>query len=118
MIVDEPNRVVIQSDEAGGTIHIDHGVSAPPDSEVWAAIRPEKIHISREDPGREHNCLTGIVDEVAYMGDFSIYLVRLESGKIVRVTQPNLSRGNPDRILWEERVYLFWDASSPVVVTK
>ena len=52
------------------------------------------------------------------MGDFSIYLVRLESGKTARVTQPNLSRGNPERITWEERVYLYWDASSAVVVTK
>ena len=29
------------------------------------------------------------VKEIAYMGDLSIYLVQLTSGKIVRVTQPN-----------------------------
>ena len=118
MIVDEPDHVVIHSDEAGIDIFVNHGVSAGPDADVWAAIRPEKVHISREDPAKEQNCVQGIVDEVAYMGDFSTYLVKLESGKVVRITQPNLLRGNPERILWDEKVYLHWDASSPVVVTK
>ncbi len=118
MIIDEPDHVVIHSDEAGMDIFVNHGVSAGPDADVWVAIRPEKMHISREDPAKEQNCVQGIVDEVAYMGDFSTYLVKLESGKIVRITQPNLLRGNPERILWDEKVYLYWDASSPVVVTK
>lgn len=118
MTVDEPDHVVIHSPEAGTDIWVNHGVSAGPDADVWAAIRPEKMHISREDPGKEHNCISGVVDEVAYMGDFSTYLVKLSSGKIVRITQPNLMRGNPERILWDEHVYLYWDASSPVVVTK
>ncbi|MGB5622383.1 MAG: polyamine ABC transporter ATP-binding protein [Gammaproteobacteria bacterium] len=118
MIVDEPDHVVIHSREAGIDVFVNHGVSAGPDADVWAAIRPEKIHISREDPAREQNCVRGIVDEVAYMGDFSTYLVKLETGKIVRITQPNLLRGNPERILWDEPVYIYWDASSPVVVTK
>jgi putrescine transport system ATP-binding protein len=118
LIVDEPDHVVIQSREAGADIFVNHGVSASPDADVWAAIRPEKIHISREDPGQPQNCIAGVVDEVAYMGDFSVYLVKLPTGKTVRITQPNLMRGNPERILWDERVFVYWDASSPVVVTK
>ena len=52
------------------------------------------------------------------MGDMSIYLIRLDSGKVVRVTQPNTFRHADDRITWEERVYLTWHPESPVVVTK
>jgi hypothetical protein len=52
------------------------------------------------------------------MGDMSIYLLRLASGKVVRVTQPNAYRHAEDRITWEEQVYLHWHATSPVVVTK
>ena len=40
------------------------------------------------------------------MGDMSIYRLRLDSGKVVRVTQPNIYRHADDRITWEERVYL------------
>ena len=50
------------------------------------------------------------------MGDLSIYLVRLDSGKKVRVTQPNLVRGSTERLWWEERVHLHWEPSSAVVL--
>jgi hypothetical protein len=52
------------------------------------------------------------------MGDVSVYRIRLDSGKVVRVTQPNVYRHADDNFTWDERVYLRWHASSPVVVTK
>jgi putrescine transport system ATP-binding protein len=58
------------------------------------------------------------VRDIAYMGDLSIYLLRLASGKVVRVTQPNVYRHADERVTWDEQVYLHWDASSPVVVLK
>ncbi len=51
---------------------------------VWAAIRPEKITISRQQPAAapaNENLVRGTVREIAYMGDVSIYLVQLESGQ-------------------------------------
>jgi putrescine transport system ATP-binding protein len=56
---------------------------------------------------------------VAYRGDQSLYLVKLASGRQMRVTQPNrLRQGAADRIRWDDRVWLSWDSSSPVVVTQ
>ena len=52
------------------------------------------------------------------MGDMSIYLVQVESGKTIRVTLPNVARHMEDRITWEETVYLSWHAESPVVLTR
>jgi hypothetical protein len=46
-----------------------------------------------------------------------VYLVGLESGRIVRVTRPNIVRRPDDRIGWDEPVFLSWDASSPIVLT-
>ena len=83
-----------------------------------AAIRPEKITISRDKPDVADNWASAVVRDIAYMGDMSIYLLRLDSGKVVRVTQPNIYRHAEDRITWEERVYLQWYPESPVVVTK
>jgi putrescine transport system ATP-binding protein len=110
------DHMIIDSDEAGADLFVDLGVSAPVGADVWVAVRPEKLHISRQAPTPGQNCVTGIVKEVAYMGDFSIYLVRLGTGKTVRVTQPNLSRGNPERIYWDEQVFLHWEPSSAVVL--
>jgi ABC-type Fe3+/spermidine/putrescine transport system ATPase subunit len=60
----------------------------------------------------------GRVKEVAYLGDMSVYLVQLDSAKVVRVTRPNVIRHAEDRLAWDETVYLSWHASSPVVLTQ
>jgi putrescine transport system ATP-binding protein len=120
LVEDEPDYVRVASDDLGGTFHVGHGVSAAPDAIVWVALRPEKINISRERPeGGGDNRIQGVVSEVAYRGDQSVYLVRLASGRQVRVTQPNtLRQGSGDRIRWDDPVWLSWDSSSPVVVTQ
>ena len=120
LVEDLPDRVRIQSEELGGVVYVDHGISAAPGATVWAAIRPEKIEISRTAPAdTAENCARGVVKEIAYMGDLSVYLVKIDSGKIVRVTLPNIERLSDDeRILWDETVYLSWYPGSPVVVTQ
>ena len=118
LIEDEPAYVRIQCDDFEAPIYVDHGVSSAPGATVWAAIRPEKVHLGREKPASPDNWAMGVVRDIAYMGDLSVYLLRLDSGKVVRVTQPNVFRHAEDRITWDERVYLSWHASSPVVVTK
>src|SRR5271165_5551050 len=118
LIEDEPQYVRIGSAELGATIYVSHGISAPPEATVWAAVRPEKIFMSTTVPaGGPDNVVRGAVQDIAYLGDLSIYLVRLPTGKVVRVTQPNTSR-HAEAIGWEQQVYLSWDASSPVVVIR
>lgn len=118
LIEDEPDHVRIDSPDLGGTIYVDHGVSSAPDAVVWAAIRPEKMLIGIEKPMQQDNVARGVVKEIAYLGDMSVYLVRLDSGKIVRVTQPNVYRHADDLVTWDQTVYLSWHASSAVVLGK
>jgi putrescine transport system ATP-binding protein len=118
LIEDEPDYVRIGSPELGAAIYVSHGISAPPGAVVWAALRPEKIFMSTAPPeGGADNVVRGAVQDIAYLGDLSIYLVKLPTGKVVRVTQPNTSR-HAEAIGWDQQVYLSWDASSPVVVTR
>ena len=118
LVEDLPDRVRIQSDQLGGVIYVDHGISAAPGAVVWVAIRPEKITIQRAQPAdTRENCVRGVVKEIAYMGDVSVYLVKIDSGQTMRVTLPNMERLSDDeRILWDETVYLTWHPGSPVVV--
>ena len=118
LIEDEPDHVRLDCAEIGGTIYVNHGVSTPPDATLWAAIRPEKMHISTTRPQQTDNIAQGIVKEIAYMGDMSIYLVQLEGGKIVRITQPNTYRHSEESITWDQPVFLSWHASSPVVLSE
>jgi putrescine transport system ATP-binding protein len=115
MVEDEPDHVRIASPEMEGTIYVNHGVSAASDAVVWAAVRPEKIQLSVEPPQQQDNVTRGVVKEIAYMGDMSIYLVQTSTGKMMRVTQPNAYR-HADDITWDQPVYLHWHASSPIVL--
>jgi len=117
LVEDEPEHVRIASDELGATIYVSHGISAPPEAIVWVAIRPEKVFMSTAQPEGADNVVRGAVQDIAYLGDLSIYLVKLPTGKVVRVTQPNTSR-HAEAITWDQQVYLSWDSTSPVVVTR
>ncbi len=117
MIEDEPEYVRVGCPELPVPIHVDHGVSAAPDAKLWAAVRPEKIVLQSTQPGATDNWARGTVREIAYMGDLSIFIVELESGRRVRVTQANSLRKPEENFTWEDQVYLVWDSSDPVVGT-
>jgi putrescine transport system ATP-binding protein len=116
---DEPDHVRIRSNELGCDIYVSHGVDCAPDQILWWAIRPEKMHLSREKPAGVHdaNVTTGVVEDIAYLGDMSLYQVLLDSGKRIRVSQTNTVRGNPDAITWEEKVHVTWDGNAGSVLT-
>ena len=116
---DEPDHVVIESPELGAPIYVGHGVSAAPNAVVWTAVRPEKIVLTREAPPEARaNCAAGVIKEIAYMGDMSVYIVQLDTGKQLRVTAPNTHRHADEPFTWEERVWASWHESSAVVVTE
>ena len=118
--------VRIRSEELGCTVRAERSVHCAGGSTVWTAIRPEKINISRHRPlaasaqraDAAENVVRGTVREIAYMGDMSIYLVQLDSGRMMRVTLPNITRGTERGFAREESVWLSWHGSSPVVLTE
>ena len=116
---DEPDHVRIRSAELGCDIYVGHGVDCAPDQILWWAIRPEKLHLSRDKPAGINgaNVTKGMVEDIGYLGDMSVYQVLLDSGKRLRVTQTNTVRGNPDAITWDEQVFVTWGDTSGSVLT-
>lgn len=111
----------IESSELGCTLAVDRKLNCARGRTVWVAVRPEKITMGRalgEEQGLRENVARGVVKEIAYMGDVSIYLVQIDSGKTLRVTLPNIMRDAEHRIARDETVYLSWHGSSPVVLTE
>ncbi len=113
---DEESYMRFDSPEAGLEIHVGHGVSCSPGQRMWYALRPEKIRIDKKRPDQPHNVVEGTVEEVAYMGSSSVYRINLDSGKQIKVTQPNLDRATDDPISWDQRVFVSWDSSAGVVL--
>jgi putrescine transport system ATP-binding protein len=114
----------IRCNELGCVIKVDRQLPAARDATVWAAVRPEKISMSRAPPGRaalsadSENVARGKVRAIAYMGDASVYLVGLDSGREVRVTLPNSARDAEQRFAPDEVVFLSWQPGSPVILTE
>jgi len=115
------DHVVVESKDPACNFYIDHGMSIQEGSKVWVALRPEKIKISKQSPGESSsNSIKGMVGDIGYLGGTSTYRVLIGDQRIVEITSPNLNRpkdGNPP-IDWDEEVYLSWEPSSSVVLTK
>jgi putrescine transport system ATP-binding protein len=111
------DRVHAYSDEAGETL-IALGRQLFEIGEVIElAVRPEKIFVSKEMPtDEEFVCIPGVVDDLGYLGNRSLYRIRLESGKIVQVSSQNRRRSVTRFLEWDDKVWISWTARSAVVM--
>lgn len=114
---DGSDFMIINCPELSHPIRVDHGASMSEGVALTVALRPEKIHFLTEIPADHTNYEKGVVVNIAYMGDISIYHVRLQSGKMVIATMPNVSRFREGQPTWDDEVYLYWEADSCVVLT-
>jgi putrescine transport system ATP-binding protein len=89
------------------------------DDAVWIAVRPEKTRLTLEPPPPgTANALAGTVFDIAYLGDWTIYLVQLSGGKIMRVSHANMTRTVERPMTWDDKVYLWWAPESGVLLTR
>jgi spermidine/putrescine ABC transporter ATP-binding subunit len=92
-------------------------------AKVWVAVRPEKIDIFKLDDGdagrgNPVNSVAGVIEEITYLGDLSIYHVRIadEPDGLVKVTAPNFARITARPFTWDDRVRLSWAGEASVVL--
>ncbi len=117
VVEDEENYVKLQSKEAGCNIYVSHGISCVPNQKLWFALRPEKMMLNRKAPQSKINVSQGVVSEIAYIGNLSIYRILLKGGKLVTVTQSNTSRHLDDNpILANETVYISWEKNAGIIL--
>lgn len=114
---DEEDHVLIDSEEACCNLYVTDSAAIPLGSHVAVAVRPEKVMISTTPLAGNRNTAKGVVREIAYLGDISIYYVQLSSGKIIQAARPNLLRFSEREVKWEDEVYLFWRAENGVILT-
>ncbi len=113
--------VTVRSEEAGATLTAFSAHDVQPGHQVTVAIRPEKVSIAREAPTDSSlNAIVGQVLDLGYLGNLSIYRVRLPSGQIVRVSHQNVlrARDSERQVDWEDEVWLSWEAQSALVLTE
>lgn len=120
VVVDEPDLVEVRSPELGGDIRIDHGITGPKGMRVWASIRPEDVRLDIKPLPAGPNVAAGVVEDIAYLGSYSIYHVKLASGKVVKSVVPS-SRwydAGETAPTWSDAVFVSWRQDVPVVLTR
>lgn len=104
------------SDDSDSIVFATQEVGASTGDEMWFAIRPEKLEISKKKPTNQHNILNGRIEDIAYGGSFSTYHVRLDNGRILKAIRANRVRTEEHHLTWEDEVYLHWAPHSAVVL--
>ncbi|MEG3132884.1 putrescine ABC transporter ATP-binding subunit PotG [Rouxiella sp. T17] len=84
---------------------------------AFVALRPEKIMLCEDVPADGCNFAVGEVVNIAYLGDLSIYHVRLHSGQMITAQLQNGHRFRKGMPTWGDEVRLCWEADSCVVLT-
>ena len=115
--VDEPDHVHIECEELNRPLYVSHGISEPLGMDVSVSIRPEQIQVSRDMPDLDTNWGHGIVTHVAWMGSYTRYQIRLDSGMLVEAQMPSGTLAQPDAPGVDEEVYVSWSDDSATVLS-
>ncbi|WP_185985494.1 ABC transporter ATP-binding protein [Aureimonas mangrovi] len=108
-------RVRLQAD--GHAIEVESELRPRAGEEIAFAIRPEKLRLSRQAPADTSvNAIQGTVWDIAYLGDVTLFNVKLDTGAIVRATVVNSVRAAAEQITWEERVWLTFAPDAGVLL--
>ncbi len=117
----EGGRLAVSTRDAGTVI-----VAAPPNPVtkplVCVAVRPEKVKLSRRGPASDAvhahaiNRLEGVVTGVSYLGGFTTYKVKLDSGAVVRSSMANTARLDIDAYTASQRVVAWFTPDDCVVL--
>ena len=90
LAIDEPDHCVVGCADCATTSAT--ASPGPPGMRVTVALRPEKMHLSRNAPSwRDYNAVQGTVKEMSYFGSYTVYHLQLPSGAMLKVSQPTRS---------------------------
>lgn len=86
---------------------------------VAIAVRPEKMVIQRNPPSPgAANVLTGEVWDIGYLGDWTVYRIKLATGEILRVSCANVTRFVERPIDWDEQVHVTFAPGAAVILAE
>jgi len=104
---------------AAGRLRVAAKIDAAPGATVFVAVRPEKLRIHREPPSPPpDNCADGTVIDIGYLGDLTIYKLRLADGTTIKAAVTNTGRAAAHAIGRDERAWVSFAPEAAVVLTR
>jgi putrescine transport system ATP-binding protein len=101
-----------------GTLRVAAKIDAKPGATVWLAVRPEKMRVASEAPQPPpENCAAGTIVDIGYLGELTIYKLRLADGAIVTAAVANTGHAAERAIDWDERAWISFSPEAAIVLT-
>ncbi len=102
-----------------GRLQVAVKADAVPGAAVCVAVRPEKVCITSEPrlPGAD-NCVAGTIVDIGYLGDTSIYKLRLRDGSGVKAMVANVGSHAERALAFGNEVWLTWPPENGMLLTR
>jgi putrescine transport system ATP-binding protein len=81
------------------------------------AIRPEKLRVTRTAPTNASiNAAKGELWDIGYLGDMTVFHVRLSNGNVVKASSLNAQRSVDDPFTYDQEVWVSFDEDGGVLL--
>ncbi|MBP2447357.1 ABC transporter ATP-binding protein [Rhizobium leguminosarum] len=111
------NGTVEISVDSGFSVRVAASETPSAGSAAGFAIRPEKMRVGRTPPiNASVNAARGELWDIAYLGDMTVFHVKLQSGNIVKASSLNAQRSVDDPFTYDQDVWVSFDENAGVLL--
>ena len=117
VVEDQPDHIFVETPDLARRMYISHGITGPLGMAVSVSVRPERVSLSRTQPTTDYNWAPGVIADMAYMGSYTLFHVKLTSGKVIVANLSSsqlIELGSP---AYNDDVFVSWAPTSGVVLT-
>ncbi|MBB3455742.1 putrescine transport system ATP-binding protein [Rhizobium sp. BK313] len=101
----------------GFTLRTATGETPTEGSRAGFAIRPEKLRVTPRPPANASvNAAEGEIWDIAYLGDMTVFHVKLKSGQVVKASSLNAVRAVEEPFAYDQDVWVSFDENAGVLL--
>lgn len=117
-IVEKKGGTARFRDKSGSEFLVSLGANPQVNGSGSLAVRPEKMTITRQRPADAVNAIEGEVWDIAYLGDLTLYNLKLDDGRIIKISMMNSRRTVEDVLTWYDRAWVSFAPDAGVILTR
>ena len=99
------------------TLRTASGEAPAAGSRASLAIRPEKLRVTPRPPANASvNATEGEIWDIAYLGDMTVFHVKLKSGQVLKASSLNAVRAVEEPFAYDQNVWVSFDENAGVLL--
>ncbi|MCV9998688.1 ABC transporter ATP-binding protein [Pararhizobium sp. YC-54] len=111
------NGTVEIATQSGFTVRVASTEPLTAGAKAGFAVRPEKIRVGRDRPAcAPLNAAEGEIWDIGYLGDMTVFHVKLKDGKVIKASSLNAVRAMEDPLGYDQEVWISFDENAGVVL--